>query len=385
LTPDTALLFLAVIILIVNYFARDTSAMKEHVTPIEKEFPERDYRSALKSFCGALQDDLGRIDRETNWSPEFFTPLDAEVEVRSGSKRMKRVTDLLSAIRSDKRSRVFLILGDPGSGKSVALRKLCRDLLREVDRTGKVPIYLNLREWEPKNRWDESHPPTVQDLYDFVMDNLKTRGDVFTTDFLDKYFKRMFENGRLFIVLDSFDEIPSVLDVGEGSWLIDRLSEIAYRFLAGAHDSRGILSLRFFRRPTWRFNAKTVLEIRPFTEAKIAETLRRAMSLDDTLLNVLFQDHKEFIPIARNPFTAALILNYAKEHHNRLPENQAQLYSSYIARRLDSCKDTMEKKALTAEIINSCAVEIADIMLTTESFGLEAPSNSSRQRSPIVQ
>lgn len=51
----------------------------------------------------------------------------------------------------------------------------------------------------------------------------------------------MFENGRFFFVLDSFDEIPSVLDVDESSWLIDRLSSILYNFLAGAHESRGFI------------------------------------------------------------------------------------------------------------------------------------------------
>lgn len=242
----TILIFLSIVILIVNYFARDTTAMKEHSSPIEKEFPVKNYKKLLRPFTGVLLDDLNRIDRETNWSAEYFTPLDAEVEIRSGSKRLKKVTDLLSAIRSDRKSRVFLVLGDPGSGKSVALRKLCRDLLKEVDRAGKIPFYINLREWDPEKTWSEVDPPTVEEIYNFVLDNLKSRGDVFTNEFLDKYFKKMFEDGRLFIVLDSFDEIPAVLDEVESSWLIDKLSEVIYRFLAGAHESRGILASRIF-------------------------------------------------------------------------------------------------------------------------------------------
>src|SRR5205085_10675130 len=107
------LLFLLFVILIVNYFARDETAMKEHPTPIEKEFPERDYKKQLELFCASLRNYLRNIDIETNWSAAFFTPLDAEVEVQSGSKRLKKVTDLLTAIRSDRLSRVFLVLGDP--------------------------------------------------------------------------------------------------------------------------------------------------------------------------------------------------------------------------------------------------------------------------------
>jgi hypothetical protein len=334
----------------------------------------------VESFAGALLDDLDRIDRETNWSPEIFTPPDAEVEVRSGSKRLRRVTDLLNAIRSDRRSRAFLVLGDPGSGKSVTLRKLCRDLIREVKKTGKVPLYVNLREWEPKEPWSESNPPTEESLYEFVLSNLKSRGDVFTSEFLDKYFRKMFENGRLFIVLDSFDEIPSVLDVDERSWLIGALSDVIYRFLAGAHESRGLLASRIFRRPTAKFDAKTTLEIRPLTEGKIVELLQKSLYYDESLVTELFNQRPELVPIARNPFTAALISSYAKDHDNTLPVNQSELYSNYIGRRLDACEERIEGKNLTKEEVIAGAIEIAEVMLRTETLGLEASVSDLNKR-----
>jgi len=377
-----ALIFLAAVILIVNYFARDTTAMKGHSTPLEKEFPEKDYKSLRRAFCGVLLDDLNKIDRETNWSAEIFVPLDAEVEVHSGSKRLKKVTDLLSAIRSDRLSRSFLVLGDPGSGKSVALRKLCRDLLKEVERTDKVPLYINLREWDVKEKWSESTPPTTEQLYEFVINNLKSRGDLFTNEFIDKYFKKMFEHGRLFIVLDSFDEIPAVLDVSENSWLVDRLSDVISRFIAGAHDSRGVLASRIFRKPTDKFNAKTILEIRPFTENKIVEALKKSLFYDDSLIKLLFNERQEFIPIARNPFTAALISSYAKEHNNTLPNTQAELYSSYIQRRLNASAERLEARNITDEQVLRCATEMADVMFTTTSFGLEASIKDLSERLP---
>jgi recombinational DNA repair protein (RecF pathway) len=36
--------------------------------------------------------------------------------------------------------------------------------------------------------------------------------------------------------------------------------------------------------------------------------------------------HK-IVPIARNPFTAALISSYAQSHDNNLPQNHAELYT----------------------------------------------------------
>ena len=368
-----ALLFLVAVIFVVNYFARDTTAMKAHPSPVEKEFPEKGYREALKLFKQMLETDLTSLDNELNWSAATFVPLDAEVEVKSGPRRRRRITDLLSAVRADRRSKVFLVLGDPGSGKSVALRKLCRELLGEIAPTGRVPLYVNLKEWEPKEPWTEEAPPTPAQVYDFVLANLKSRTRVTGNTFLDTYFERMFEDGRLFLVLDSFDEIPSVLDVSENSWLIDRLSEALYKFLAGPHESRGILASRIFRRPTKKFDAPATLEIRPFTEGKIVQTLKNYMTYNEGLADLLFNRRPEFAALARNPFTAVLISDYARENANTLPETQADLYSSYVARRLGACRERMQEMGLSEREVLACATDIAHVMFTTEKFGLEAP------------
>ena len=64
--------------------------------------------------------------------------------------------DLFAGIGAYPRTRLFLVIGDPGSGKSVALRKLCHDLLDRAEgkgfvnrfrRQGRIPIYVNLREF----------------------------------------------------------------------------------------------------------------------------------------------------------------------------------------------------------------------------------------------
>ncbi|MFN2284515.1 MAG: hypothetical protein ACK2UQ_08835, partial [Anaerolineae bacterium] len=111
-------------------------------------------------------------------------------------------------------------------------------------------------------------------------------------EFLDLYFNRMMEHGRFFIVLDSFDEIPAVLDTDNSSELIDKLSDVLYRFLAGSHESRGILASRIFRKPTQSFQAGTTLELRPFTESKIIETFNKSL-LDNS------EDFTKFFHLCR--------------------------------------------------------------------------------------
>jgi len=61
---------------------------------------------------------LNKIDEEVNWSNSYFTTLEAEVVVeKSGSSRPKIARDLVAAIRDDHKTRTFILIGDPGSGK----------------------------------------------------------------------------------------------------------------------------------------------------------------------------------------------------------------------------------------------------------------------------
>ncbi|MBF0521254.1 MAG: NACHT domain-containing protein, partial [Nitrospirae bacterium] len=370
---------LFILIVVIALIRGDTTTIRKHPKPIENEIPDRALKNQLLSFCNILEIDLKKIDIETNWSMETFTPLDAEVEIRETKRSTRKITDLLSAIKRDKKSRSFLVLGDPGSGKSVALRKLARDLIDEVAETDRIPIYINLREWTVKQPWTEDNPPTVHELHDFIIENIKSRGDVFSTDFVDKYFNKLFEGGYLFLILDSFDEIPHVLDVDESSWLIDKLSEVIYTFLCGGHQSRGILSSRLYRKPSEKYQAETILEIRPFSEIKIIENMKKSPHFDKKLIDKLFKERRELIPAARNPFTAALILNYANDHNNELPANQAELYSTYINRRLNSCKEKISAKKLTIEQIIKCASEISLMMFEEPTYGLEAPTEKLKE------
>ena len=63
-------------------------------------------------FCTLLQNELGKLDIEIQWSPMNFTPLDAEVEIRSEDRRVKKITDLLTAIKkAPQTDKTFLVLG----------------------------------------------------------------------------------------------------------------------------------------------------------------------------------------------------------------------------------------------------------------------------------
>ncbi|TFE19429.1 NACHT domain-containing protein [Cohnella luojiensis] len=374
------LLFVLIGVFIVNFFTRDNTVMRELPATVENEFPEKNFKHLRHELCISLKNDIEKLNKELNWNEQYYTSLEAEVAVVKNNKKEKRICDLLAALRSDTESKIFLLLGDPGSGKSLALRKLCFKLLNEVSQTNKVPIYINLKEWEIPYNLTVEPLPSSSDIYkslnQFVLKNLKERlWDRVSEKFLDRYFEPMLENGMFFIILDSFDEIPAVLDANESSQIIRILSDVIYRFIGGTYNSRGVLASRYFRKPTDSSQeAKALLEIRPFTESKIRQTLENSLSYSpDKLIKKIFKDRPEFVPLARNPFTISLITNYANNNQNKLSENQYELFTSYLNDRLAENTEYYEKYHVTQEEVIETSSVIAEFMFTNPKYGLEAP------------
>lgn len=370
--------FLLALASMVFYFTRDKTILGKNETPLDRHIKIPDLNDRIRMVCIALADDIRDIDRKTNWSAQYYTPLEAEVEMQTKNGRKKLVTDLLKAIKNTD-DRLILLLGEPGSGKSVSLRKLCLELSdeREVLKSQKIPVYINLKEWRVDREWSEEHPPTVDELEQFVFQNLKSRDRV-TSDFFDEHFSALYENGNLFFAFDSFDEIPAVLGTSHNSELINQLSIVFRKFLKGARQpkAQGILSSREFRKPTDAFGAKTNLLVRPFTTDKIVKTLERSGKISQETIRQLFKKRLDLVPLARNPFTAALLSEFITQN-NIFPKNQSELYKSYLFRTLKtSCRDKLLKKQITAEEVFSVSGKIGEFIF--DKYGLEAPIDELR-------
>jgi hypothetical protein len=153
----------------------------------------------LRAFAELWQHRLSVIDRETNWSNRDFVPLDAEVETHSLDRNDRGVRDLIRALQFDSTNAPILILGEPGSGKSIALRRLCRELLRETHSSKRLPLYVNLKNWTASARWNEANPPTTAQLRDYVHSYIhREADDLFADRFLRRNFDNLLRQGTFF-------------------------------------------------------------------------------------------------------------------------------------------------------------------------------------------
>ena len=296
--------------------------------PVQEPRPEE-----LSNFRRSLLRRLEMIDEENYWNPDEVVPLDVEVEVKRNSSPRRGVSSLMKTIIKNSTVNTFLLVGDPDSGKSVALRELCKYFLRKSRRDdNRIPIFVNLRDWYNVGQWTKSSPPTPLQLEEFIMGTLLESKSTVLTEFVKKHFRALYRRGRFLFFLDSFDETPAVIDSPEGSWLIDSLSETIYQFCHEC-NCRVIMASREFKKPSEKYRAELFLRIYPLTDEKFSKSLELSGISREVILQLLDAFHLR--ALLKNPFLLSLIKDYLRNNENKLPTNQLSLFEDSIGKRLN--------------------------------------------------
>ena len=195
--------------------------------------------------------------------------------------------------------------------------------------------------------WPER--PTDNDIVAFVQRYLLRVSGRAGQAFLNEWYERMLSEGLFFFLLDSFDEMPAVLDCDDRSPQLKKISEAFDRFFNDIHGCRGVLSSRPFRQPVGVRGRR--LTIRPFTEMQIRKAMKgwlagRQIDSDDIVRRLLFE-RPALSPAIRNPFMADLIAQYVVDHRERLPQNHYDLFNNYVTTRLNEDENNLRQLGLT--------------------------------------
>jgi hypothetical protein len=278
----------------------------------------------------------------------------------------------LNSSIQESRYPTFLVIGEPGSGKTVSLRHLALRLAKECSESNKsstpVPLYLNLKSL--------NLPPemvTADSIHTWVLAQLEQGQDRLVHVFLEKHFTRMLQEGSLFFMFDSFDEIPAVMDAYEDTEIVKRYALALSRFLQGPHASRGLVTSRPHRAPKVFVGQR--MTIRPLGRKRIRSALKKYLvgqgSLAGLLWHELLQSREDLLSIAGNPFYLGLLARYAEERQG-LPDRQFDLFEHFIQRRLKADSDRLYSFGLTPTEALDKASQLAYVMTQTPAVGLDA-------------
>ena len=299
----------------------------------------------LKSYANSLISRLEERNRESQWTnslysdprpekaPVFVTPefylvtqsnrvantqeyQDLSISVALEGSHGTNHKSLQRAIKAA-RAKTIVIVGEPGSGKSVSLRlsaiQAARDFLS--GKTSLLPVYIELGAYV-KTDLEDDGSRRVQKFRDF----LREVGEgTFLSTVLGS--DQLLQAGRLRFFLDALDELPR-----QDADAKARLKEIN-SFVGGWRDNEFIFtsrSLDYNRDLGFR-----EILLKPFDDRRISEYLELALGrkAGRELYSRLLAERRAH-DLCHDPFYLFLISRYFLAVHS-VTENRAQLIQSF--------------------------------------------------------
>lgn len=330
-------------------------------------------------FADYVEGQMRRLGEKEEWRDNRYAELEAEVEVREEGRRrwffwhsaeVRRLPSLSKALETISH-RLVLLEGDPGSGKSVALRHLtqlmCLRLVRRPSEKDPIPLYINLKEFRPAGT-----TVSAADVRDFVIASINRGRNRDIDRYMDEEFDKGFRDGTWFFLFDSFDEIPAILSATEANETIECYSDALYDFLHGMGSCRGVVASREFRGPPRRYNWPT-LRIVPLTWTRKIELIQKAnlgATLEQSLIDDLQEAPAELRSLSDNPMFLGLLCEHLRDG-NTFPETAHVVTESYVSERFTRDAGRIRDIfAVEPDLVREVSEELAFLIASEQALGL---------------
>src|SRR5271165_481539 len=320
--------------------------------------PEDKRRVKLRRlFAAHIRDLLVRLNSREDWKDFRFTELEAEIEAEGtqkfslpflhlnpGQEAFRREPSLSTAMRKS-RERLILLEGEPGSGKSVALRHLAlhvtESAIRSRSKHSLVPIYVNLKGLE-RHRMQSVDRALIEE---FVLSTLRAANDRDIDEFLDAEFKIGMQEGSWLFLFDSFDELPDVLSSTEADDIIRNYADAIHDFLHGLNRCRGVIASRLFRGPGGGLGWPR-FRIQPLSRERRIGLVKKVNLDPDAerdFLDWMDSAGSEFYLMLNNPMFLSLICNHVKSKQPP-PSNAHAAFETYVQTRLTRDEERLKQR-----------------------------------------
>lgn len=373
-------LVVSVILIVVAGVSKIQELWLEKITPRLYDVEERQRSKSRRLFAQHLAREIGNVNAGENWRDDEFTELEAEVEAegqrrswlpRYASRGIRRERSLTIALARST-ERLVLVEGEPGSGKSVALRHVGLNLASKASRSGRfdsvLPVYVNLKSL----RRDDDVAIDRELIRSHVIKSMNRISDRFVDEFITANFDSGVREGTWFFLFDSFDEVPDVLSSIEADTTVAEYTQAIADFLSGMNACRAVVASRFYRGPEaqgWR--KFRILDLSPQRQRQlISKALIVRSSLMPGMMGDLQNAPQDVRNMASNPLLLGLLCEHVRIGH-QFPVNAFEVYSKYIASRLtrDAARVT-ERYAIEIVEVQKIAEEIAFSITADRQIGL---------------
>ena len=319
-----------------------------------------------------IEPDKNLVD--TYVEPEFDIDLDARDIVETAhhelAGRRKRYSrrSLAEMLRRGDQLRVAVVLGDPGSGKSVALRRLGIDLARAAleNERSPVPIYIPLGTFTQED-------PTPDGVAHLVQET--ALGDPAEQRLSPDDLRHGLSTGGFALLFDGMDEMPR-----------HRFSErfAALREFVDRHPTTICLfACRIGDFLARQFKVQQI-RLMPFRRSHVAEFLRLFLGLDGRRARgwarKLLAPDSPLAAMATNPLFLTLVASYVAQHE-AVPRSQAEIFRSFVKPRLNEALEAVGgTDAVTVEDVLS---RVAFAMTVDAGVGTTLPFTEALERAEV--
>jgi hypothetical protein len=363
----------------------------EFVWPLFHKPEQQRLLQRKQHFADYVDSEIRRLNLLEAWSDYRFAELEAEIEAEGKTKWLGqfhlpgfsygglRLEHSLSRALERSNERLLLLEGDPGSGKSVALRHVAQRMAQAASKSRNlktvIPIYVNLKEIVRSS----GQLVNRDFIENFVLKTLNRINDRDIAEFLEDHFKEGLEQGTWLFLFDSFDEIPEILGSTEADESINLYASAIRDFLHGMNQCRGIVASREYRGPRhlgWpRFR---ILELSSKRRAKLIKCSGLPTATQKMIVGNLALASPDFRLMSSNPMFLGLLCDFFRDRGDvAFPQNSHIVFESYIQHRLTRDENRLQKRFnLTSNEVRLTAEKFAFCIAAIPSLGL----NPTRER-----